>query len=39
MDFDNLTLASLFIFAVVTGAHACLYRSCITANGIHTDES
>ena len=38
MDIYNLTLASLFIFLVITGVHACLYRSCITANGKHTDK-
>lgn len=35
MYLDNLSLASLFIFAVVTGVHACLYHSCFTGNGTH----
>jgi hypothetical protein len=41
MYFDNLTLASLVIFAVAVAAfvYACLYRGCITANGKHTDEN
>ena len=40
MYFDNLTLASLFIFAAALGAfvYACLFRGCISGKGKHKDK-